>query len=159
MYEKKNSRPEWVLSLAWLLLAGCGGGSGGSPSVGSAPTSSAAPSASSSSVVYPLSASSNFRYLVDRNGTPVLLVGDGTAQTLFQRVPSDATTYLTDRAGHGFNAIWSHLLVNDQDGGNASGLTDDGIAPFSGTIMSGTCDSGPRYDLATPNPAYFARVD
>jgi Protein of unknown function (DUF4038)/Putative collagen-binding domain of a collagenase len=108
---------------------------------------------------YPLVASSNHRYLVDQNGTPVLLEGDGSAQTLFQRVPSVVTTYLTDRAAHGFNALWIHLLVNNQDGGNANGLTDDGIAPFTGTIQSGTCDSGPCYDLSTPNPAYFARVD
>jgi hypothetical protein len=114
---------------------------------------------SSSGPAYPLKASSNGRYLVDQSGAPFLAVGEGSAQMLFERVPSVVTTYLADRAAHGFNALWIHLLVNNQDGGNPNGATDDGIAPFTGTINSGTCDGGPCYDLGTPNPAYFARVD
>jgi hypothetical protein len=108
---------------------------------------------------YPIVASSNRRYLVDQSGAPVLLMGEGAAQMLAQRLPSVVTTYLDDRKAHGFNALWVHVVANNQDGANANGLTDDGIAPFTGTLSSGTCDSGPCYDLTTPNPAYFTRLD
>ncbi len=121
-----------------------GGGGGGS--TGSAP-------------VFPLAASSNHRYLVDQTGAPVLLVGEGTAQMLAQRLPSVVSSYLDDRQAHGFNALWVHVIANNQDGANANGLTDDGIAPFTGTL-GGTCDANaPCYDLTTPNPDYFARLD
>jgi hypothetical protein len=139
------------------LLAGCGGGSGEASSATDSSQPSSAPAASST--VYPLSASSDFRYLSDQNDAPVLLLGDGAAQLLFQRVPSVVTTYLNDRAAHGFNALWVHLITNNNNGGNENGLTDDGIAPFTGTISAGSCDGGTCYDLTTPNSAYFARVD
>ena len=45
------------------------------------------------------------------------------------------------------------VLVTTYTAGNASGTTFDGIAPFT----SGTSPSD--YDLSTPNPAYFARLD
>jgi hypothetical protein len=108
---------------------------------------------------YPLKASANGRYLVDHSGTPVLLLGDGAAQTLFQRTPGVASSYLDDRAAHGFNALWVHLLVNARDGGNTDGKTDDGIVPFTRTLQHGTCDDGPCYDLTSPNEAYFVRID
>ncbi|HEY0341842.1 MAG TPA: DUF4038 domain-containing protein, partial [Steroidobacteraceae bacterium] len=117
------------------------------------------PGAIVSAPVYPLMASSNHRYLVDQSGAPVLLMGDGSAQTLVQRVPSVVTTYLDDRESYGFNALWMHVITNQGIGGNANGVTDDNIAPFTGTISNGSCDSGPCYDLTTPNSAYFARVD
>jgi hypothetical protein len=109
---------------------------------------------------YPLAASSNHRYLIDQKGTPVLLVGDGSAQTLVQRTPSVVTTYLDDRQAKGFNALWMHVIINNQDGANVNGQTDDGIQPFTGTLSNPTaCDSGPCYDLTKPNPSYFARLD
>ncbi|HEY0341240.1 MAG TPA: DUF4038 domain-containing protein, partial [Steroidobacteraceae bacterium] len=58
---------------------------------------------------YPLVASSNHRYLVDQSGAPVLLMGDGSAQTLVQRVPRVVTTYLDERESYGFNALWMHV--------------------------------------------------
>lgn len=114
--------------------------------------------AATTSPSYPLVASSNHRYLLDQTGAPVLLQGEGSAQVLAQRTPSVVTTYLDDRQAHGFNALWMHIITNNGIGGNANGLTDDGIAPFTSTL-SGSCNPGPCYDLTTPNPTYFARVD
>ena len=64
-----------------------------------------------------------------------------------------AAAYLADRKAHGFNAVWINLLCDTYTYCNGSGITYDGIQPFT----SGT---GPaNYDLSTPNPAYFSRVD
>ena len=110
-------------------------------------------------IAFPLAVSSNHRSLVDRNGAPVLLLGEGSAQTLALRTPAVVSDYLDDRAANGFNALWVHVIINDRNGGNRKGLTDDGIAPFTATLDGGTCDTGPCYDLSTPNPAYFTRLD
>jgi|HubBroStandDraft_1064217.scaffolds.fasta_scaffold88240_1 hypothetical protein len=106
-----------------------------------------------STAVFPLRASTNHRYLVSPNGKPYLLVGDAP-HDLFTNVSiADATSYLEDRAAHGFNALWCELLVGSAIGGRADDSTYDGIVPFTGKL------SGGQYDLTTPNPAYFARVD
>lgn len=110
-------------------------------------------------VAYPIVASANQRYLVDQNGVPFLIMGEGSAQLLCQKIPSVFNQWLTDRAGKGFNAIWMHFITDQGIGGNTGGLTDDGIAPFTGTINGSTIDGGPAYDLSTPNPTYFARID
>jgi hypothetical protein len=153
----------WLGVSASITLCGCSrgsndnatapGGSGARTAAVAAPISAAPPAS------YPLTASSNRRYLVDRGGTPVLLLGDGSAQTLVQRLPNVVTTYLDDRQARGFNALWMHVIIDDKDGGNIKGVTDDNIAPFTGTIDGSNCGGGPCYDLTTPNPAYFARVD
>lgn len=108
---------------------------------------------------FPLTLDSSNRFLRTAQGTPFFMVGDGAAQILCQRLPSVVTQYLTDRQSKGFNALWMHVVTNDQDFGNADGLTDDGIAPFTGVIDGSTVDSGPNYDFTTPNSVYFARLD
>ncbi|HEY4213031.1 MAG TPA: DUF4038 domain-containing protein [Steroidobacteraceae bacterium] len=155
-------RPSWpairLALAAAITLSGCGGESrhdATQPAAGGSPEASV----TARRPIYPLTASANHRYLVDSEGAPVLLVGDGAAQTLVQRIPDVVTTYLDDRAAHGFNALWMHVIVNDQDGGNVDGQTDDGIKPFVTTLRSESCSKGPCYDLSAPNPAYFARVD
>ena len=61
--------------------------------------------------------------------------------------------YMADRQAHGFDAILVQVLCDQATGGNSSGTTLDGLAPF-------TRGSSPaNYDLSTPNPVYFARLD
>jgi len=98
--------------------------------------------------VYPLKVSANGRFLVDQNGVPFLLAGDGAQGLLGNISVADADTYFANRASHGFNASWVSLLVNTYTGGRADGTTFDGIAPFT-----------TPGNLATPNEAYFARAD
>jgi hypothetical protein len=101
----------------------------------------------------PLKASSNNRYLVGQNNVPFLMVGDGGGQTMFTNISlAGAATYLADRQAHGYNAIWCNVLGSNT-GGRSNGSTYDGILPFTGIL------SGGNYDVATPNSAYFARVD
>jgi hypothetical protein len=63
------------------------------------------------------------------------------------------TSYFAMRAAQGFNSAWVNLLCTTYTGGNTNATTYDGIAPFTAKL------SGGQYDLSTPNPAYFARVD
>jgi hypothetical protein len=69
------------------------------------------------------------------------------------RSEADAAAYFADRKAHGFNAAWINLLCDDYTFCNANGVTLEGLAPFT----SGTDPAS--YDLSTPNPAYFTKVD
>ncbi|MGO9274505.1 MAG: DUF4038 domain-containing protein [Terriglobia bacterium] len=104
-------------------------------------------------LLLPLKASSNNRYLVDQNGTPFLIMGDAPQSLVGNLSAGDMKTYLADRERLGFNALWVNLLCASYTGCNSNGTTYDGVAPF-------TSGSGPSdYDLATPNSAFFSRVD
>lgn len=103
--------------------------------------------------LYPLKVSANNGYLVDQNNLPFLLVGDSPQSLINARTETVAAAYFADRKVHGFNAVWINLLCDTYTYCNARGTTYDGIPPFT----SGT---GPaNYDLSTPNPAYYSRVD
>jgi len=99
---------------------------------------------------FPLKLSTNGRYLVDQNNVPFLMNGD-SPQGLIVRLPisgaASSETYLADREAHGFNTIWVNLLARADNGGNSSGMTFDGVAPF----MS-------QDDISVPNPVYFQRA-
>jgi chitodextrinase len=102
---------------------------------------------------YPLKVSANGRYLVDQNSTPFLLVGDSPQSLIGNLTEAQASTYFADRQAHGFNTVWINLLCTSYTYCNSDGTTFDGIRPFTtGTSLS-------DYDLSTPNPAYFQRVD
>ncbi|HKO29317.1 MAG TPA: DUF4038 domain-containing protein [Solirubrobacteraceae bacterium] len=97
---------------------------------------------------YPLKVSRNGRYLIDRDGRPFLIVGDSPQALIANLSVRQADHFFANREAAGFNSMWVNLLCNDYTGGRADGKTYDGIAPFD-----------KPGDLATPNPAYFARVD
>ena len=102
---------------------------------------------------FPIKASANHRYLVDQNEVPFVLIGD-SPQSMFANISAeDARRYIADRASHGITALWCDLLVDTYVGGRSNGSTYDGILPFTEMLPSG------YYDLTTPNPEYFVRVD
>jgi hypothetical protein len=102
---------------------------------------------------YPLKASANKRYFVDQNNVPFLLVADSPQALITNLSEAQASAYFVDRAANGFNGLWINLLCDTYTAGNANGTTFDGIAPFT------TGNSPSNYDLSTPNPTYFTRVD
>jgi hypothetical protein len=104
--------------------------------------------AAAASVAYPVKISDNHRYLVDQNGQPFLMVGDSPQAMIGDISEADADYYFANREAAGFNAQWINLLCNGYTGCHSDGTTYDGIAPFT-----------TPGDLATPNEAYFARVD
>jgi len=101
----------------------------------------------------PLKASSNHRYLVDQKNVPFLILGDSPHSLLVNLSAPQMANYMADRQAHGFNAILVQVLSDSYTGGYSNGTTFDGIAPFT------TGSSPSSYDLSTPNPAYFRRLD
>src|SRR5204862_1428916 len=102
--------------------------------------------------------SANGRYLVDPSGAPFLIAGDAPQSLTVNLSTSQASMYLADRQAHGFNALWVNLLCNDGTAGRADGSTYDGLLPFTG-YLPGRSGNPDYYDLSTPDPAFFARVD
>jgi hypothetical protein len=99
--------------------------------------------------VYPLKASGNNRYLVDQNNTPFLMVGDSPQQLITNLSQQEAAAFMANRRSYGINTLWINLLCIFTMGScNMEAKTFDGIVPF---VVPG--------DIATPNPAYFQRVD
>ena len=107
---------------------------------------------------YPLMKSANGRYLVDQVNVPFLIAGDAPQSLMVNTSTSEAAMYFANRVSHGFNSVWINLLCESYTGGRADGSTYDGILPFTG-YLSGHSGDPLYYDLATPNPAYFARCD
>jgi hypothetical protein len=85
------------------------------------------------------------RYLVDQDGVPFLWVGDSAWSLAVQLSLADAQTYLDDRQAKGFDVVLVNLIEH-QFAKNAP-ANIFGEAPFTGR------------PFATPNDAYFARVD
>ena len=120
-----------------------------------------APMSAPAQTRYPLKASSNGRYLVDQNDTPVFLLGDAPQGALALLDETQWTHYLADRRSRGVNIIWVMALCAQTSsinglgavGCNSSMQTYDGIAPFT----SGNGQT--TYDISTPNNAYWLRVD
>jgi Protein of unknown function (DUF4038)/IPT/TIG domain/Putative collagen-binding domain of a collagenase len=104
-------------------------------------------------IVYPLKASFNKRYLVDQNNVPVLLVGDTAHGLIGKLTESEAAEYFANRRANGFNSVQFYAPCGPRMRCSADGSTVDGIRPFtSGTPLE-------TYDLATPNNAFFSRLD
>ncbi len=101
-----------------------------------------------SDTAYPLKVSANGRYLVDQHDRPFLITGDSPQALTVNLSEAEADAFFADREAAGFNLAWVNLLCATYTGGRSDGSTYDGIVPFT------TPD-----DLATPNEAFFARVD
>ena len=100
-------------------------------------------------VVYPLKVSGNNRYLVDQNNTPFLMVGDSPQNFITNLSQKEAAAFMANRRSYGINTLWINLLcIFTNASCNMEAKTFDGIVPF---LIPG--------DIATPNPAYFQRVD
>ncbi|HVP10013.1 MAG TPA: DUF4038 domain-containing protein [Phycisphaerae bacterium] len=107
---------------------------------------------------YPVRKSANSRYLVDQLNRPFLITGDAPQSLMVNLSTSEAEMYFANRASHGFNAVWINLLCSTYTAGREDAGTYDGIIPFT-SYLPGHAGDPLYYDLATPNPAYFARCD
>lgn len=77
-----------------------------------------------------------------------MIVGDSPQALIGNLSVKNADFYIKNRQAAGFNALWINLLCVTYTGCRDDGSTFDGIKPFT-----------TPGDLATPNPAYFARAD
>jgi hypothetical protein len=92
--------------------------------------------------------SADGRYLVDQNGQPFLLNGDSVWELASSLNAADQETYLADRHNNGFNTVLTDLVDSPgMMGGNNGGANYAGDLPFTGG------------NFATPNPAYWSRID
>ena len=135
------------IGLAFCVFVGVAGLSS-APAQTTPPPAAARLRANPPHAAYPLRVSANRRYLVDRNGSPFLLMGDSPQALMVNLSEAEADAFFADREAAGFNAVWINLLCATYTGGRPDGSTYDGIVPFT------TPD-----DLVTPNPAFFARID
>lgn len=99
-------------------------------------------------LAYPLTVSSNSRYLADRQGNPFLITGDAPQALMVNASVIEVDFLLTNRAKHGFNSVWINPITAEYGGGRADLSTFDGLKPVA--------TAG---DFETPNEAYFARCD
>jgi hypothetical protein len=112
------------------------------------------------SPVYPLRISANSRYLVDQSNTPVLIVGESPQALIVNLSTNEAAMFFANRASHTFNSVWVNLLCATYPGGRTNASTYDGLVPFAATLPAAVTNGlTVNYDLATPNEAFFSRVD
>ena len=97
--------------------------------------------------------SANYRYLLDQNGNPFMIVGDSPHTLSTYDTTAEMSTYFATRHAQGFNSALVQLIVGpyiDSTGiipDAANFATYDGITPFT---VAG--------NISTPNPAYFSRM-
>jgi Protein of unknown function (DUF4038)/Putative collagen-binding domain of a collagenase len=118
---------------------------------------------------FPLSVSSNGRYLKGAGGQPFMIVGDGpqgmipnlgntNPSNMPAQATTDANTYFNARKAQGFNTTLIDAVSDSYTGGPFTegtanyGHTVDNINPFTSTLGGG------YYNLTAPTAAYWARV-
>lgn len=102
---------------------------------------------------YPLRVDASGRYLVGRDGAPVLLHGDAAWSAIVNLTREEMDRYLDDRRRKGFNALYVNLIetaFSDQEPGWRNAYGDD---PFLGTV------DGYVMDFTRPNEPYWEVAD
>jgi Protein of unknown function (DUF4038)/Putative collagen-binding domain of a collagenase len=134
-----------ALAAVAVLVSAVAGCASDDDSAGTTPTSLPAPP---TKVAFPVAVSENKRYLLDQDGNPWMMNGDSPQCLSANLSVADMEYFFANRASHGFNAAWVNLICGPYTHGRDDASTFDGIKPF-------TDDK----DLATPNPAYWERMD
>jgi hypothetical protein len=94
---------------------------------------------------FPLKVGPGGRHLVDQDGVPFLVVGDGAWSLIAQLTDEEIDRYLDKRRDYGFNALIVNLI--EHKAADKAPRDIYGTAPFTGAAFT------------TPNEAYFSRVD
>lgn len=107
-----SSTAQAVAPFGTATAAGSSTATGGGAALASGAGSSAGTSTAvaTSSAVFPLTVSSNGRYLQQANGAPFLICAD-TTWSLFVDIPlASINSFLTDITGKGFNAVMGNVV-------------------------------------------------
>ena len=149
-----------------VILTTCGPGQESSNSPVSRSGAGVVGPVSATTYSYPLRASPNGRYLVDRDGRPFFMVGDSAQSAIANLTYPEAELYLADRAGKGFNTVninlIEHKFAQGGKGRTHSGVPTDraGDLPFTRNAAGGQYDgTWGTADFSTPNESYFAYAD
>ena len=129
-----------------------------SNSVGSVTSGAATLTVTAAISKFPIKASANGRYFIDATDVPWLMVGDSAHHIVNVLLSSNWPTYFASRQALGFNTV--NIFSCSHGNCPPTGATADGQLAFTGTITS-SCNGASRtdYDLATPNPLYWAELD
>lgn len=127
---------------------------------------------------FPLTVSSNGRYLQDATGKPFRIHGDAIWDASVSFSLTDLRTYLDDREARGFNTILVQIsdpvkYVPESPAPASKGA--GGALPFLKNVSGGTWNGDPTFasdnnahnpapgnfdaDFSSPNPTYFAWID
>lgn len=99
-------------------------------------------------VRFPLHIEQDKHYLVDAAGRPFLIHGDTAWSLVGQLNDAQIDFYLDDRRARGFNTVLFSAPERYYTNQKPAWLNVDGVAPFA-----------PMPDFASPNEAYWRRVD
>lgn len=136
---------------------------------GSTTQSSSGVAVAAGAGTFPLSVSSNHRYLQTPGGKLYMIVGDSPQALVVNASASTSTTgtpggytsdvdyYCATRQSQGFNALLVDLVCNAYTGGTSTGVIN--IGPYTGTAPFNSTVAGGYYDLTTPNATYWSVVD
>ncbi|HEY8096124.1 MAG TPA: DUF4038 domain-containing protein [Methylobacter sp.] len=116
---------------------------------------------------FPLSVSSNGRYLVDVQGRPFIGFGEAAWQIVTDADSTDIETYFADRRSRGFNMAIVQITssVKYVSGSAAPGARAIGNAfPYLKNTSGGVWDGDPTFthfdaDFSSPNDAYWDWFD
>ncbi len=115
------------------------------------------------SSIFPLKRSANNRYVTTQANVPFFLIGDSPQAMMVAVSTADADIFNANRQAAGYNALLVDLIATVYTGGRPDSTTFDGIAPFLtslGTFPSQLNNvTTTAWDVTTPNPAYWSRVD
>ena len=137
-----------------LGLFACGGGGGGSSLN------------SSVHVAFPLTVSSNGRYLQDDNSVPFPILGR-TAWFITSLSVADYKTFIDDTAAKGYNAIEFHVVNHDPRGNQPPFGANGTLLPFTKRLDGSNWDGSLTYnininteapDFSQPNESYWTHV-
>lgn len=93
--------------------------------------------------LFPLSVSSNGRYLQSPDGTPYEIKMDSTQYAFFNISPTDQNTYFTNRQGKGFTAIF-HVAIEHFYTLNKAPLDFNSDLPFTKRLDGATYTGSPN---------------
>jgi Protein of unknown function (DUF4038)/Putative collagen-binding domain of a collagenase len=118
-----------------------------------------------SAVTFPVSYSSNSRYLQDATGAPFPILGR-TGWFITSLSQADYQIFLDDSVAKGHSAIEFHVVNHDPRGNNEP-RAGNGALPFSKRLDGGTWTGALTYsninneapDFTQPNEAYWTHVD
>jgi hypothetical protein len=151
-----------VCSSGLMIICGFQGCSGGS----SSPPSSTSPTPTAVTLpAFPLVASSNQRYLQDKNGVPFPILGR-TAWFITSLSVADYQTFIDDTAAKGYNAIEFHVVNHDARGNNPP-FGGNGALPFTNRLDGSAWAGLLSYvdplseapDFSQPNETYWMHID
>ena len=118
-------------------------------------------SGGSGAVQWPIQDSTNDHYFMDQSSNPFLLIGDSPWSLPLGLDTTDQTTYVTNRAGYGVNAMLFGWNGQFGSGLTQYGCTIDNVCPFLNNLSGGVCNGActyATYDISTPNPAFYQVV-